>query len=132
MRGSDVPSALEDLLDAALVTRTTGTNVEPRFGMLETVRGTRRSSSPARRGARRPDRHLDWFLAAIEGDGLYWQRKAAVARRRRARARQLPRRARPRDRDGDVQRELRLVNALRYFWRVRGYIVEGRRRLEAP
>ena len=37
-RGSDVPSALEDLLDAALVTRTAGATGEPRFGMLETVR----------------------------------------------------------------------------------------------
>jgi tetratricopeptide (TPR) repeat protein len=32
---------------------------------------------------------------------------------------------------GDVERELRLANALRYFWRVRGYVEEGRRRLEA-
>ena len=32
---------------------------------------------------------------------------------------------------GDAERELRLANALRYFWRVRGYVVEGRRRLEA-
>ncbi|HEX2304586.1 MAG TPA: tetratricopeptide repeat protein, partial [Gaiella sp.] len=30
----------------------------------------------------------------------------------------------------DVDRELRLANALRYFWRVRGYVEEGRRRLE--
>ncbi len=34
-------------------------------------------------------------------------------------------------RAGDVERELRLANGLRYFWRVRGYVVEGRRRLEA-
>ncbi len=31
-RGSDVPSALEDLLDAALVTRSGGATGEPRFG----------------------------------------------------------------------------------------------------
>ena len=31
---------------------------------------------------------------------------------------------------GDVECELRIANALRYFWRVRGYVEEARRRLE--
>ena len=131
---SDVPSAVEDLLDAALVTRATGANDEPRFGMLETVReyaAELLASSGDEPSVR--DRHLDWFLALVEGEGMYWQRNTdrewldrielehdnfrtaldhAIA-------------------TGDAERELRLANALRYFWRVRGYVVEGRRRLEA-
>ena len=35
-----------------------------------------------------------------------------------------------RARSATSSRELRLANALRYFWRVRGYIEEGRRRLD--
>ena len=31
---------------------------------------------------------------------------------------------------GDAERELRLATALRYFWRVRGYVDEGRHRLD--
>ena len=105
-----------------------------RFGMLETVREY--AAELLAGSGEEPevrDRHLDWFLALVEGEGLYWQRNTdrewldrielehdnyrtaldhAIA-------------------TGDVERELRLANALRYFWRVRGYVVEGRRRLEA-
>ncbi len=133
-RGSDVPSALEDLLDAALVTRTAGATGEPRFGMLETVREYATellTTSDEERGLR--DRHLEWFLALVEGDGPYWKRDMNAAwldqielEHDNYRAALEHARA-----TGDVERELRLANALRYFWRVRGYVVEGRRRLEA-
>ena len=107
---------------------------EPRFGVLETVREYA-TELLARSGEEREicDRHLDWFLALVEGDGPYWKRdmdapwldrielehdnyRAALEHARTT---------------GDADRELRLANALRYFWRVRGYVVEGRRRLEA-
>ena len=78
------------------------------------------------------DRHLEWFLALVEGDGPYWKRDMDAAWLDRIelehdnyRAALDHARA-----TGDVERELRLANALRYFWRVRGYVVEGRRRLE--
>ena len=134
-RGSDVPSALEDLLDAALVTRTTGANEEPRFGMLETVReyaaellassergvarsatGTSVGSSPwsRARGCTGSGTRIREWLDRIELEHDNY--RAALDHASAV---------------GDAQRELRLANALRYFWRVRGYVVEGRRRLEA-
>jgi len=131
--GTDAVTALEDLLDAALVTRTGGVADAPRFGMLETVREYA-SELLAASGEERElrDRHLAWFLALVEGDGLYWQRDMDAA--------WLDRIELEHDNyrtaldhawaGGDVERELRLANALRYFWRVRGYVVEGRRRLE--
>ena len=131
--GVDVPTALDDLLDAALVSRAEGHGGEARFTMLETVREYATellTSSGTERDVR--DRHLDWFLHEVEGDDVYWRRNTDAAWLERvafdhdnfraglAHARAI----------GDVGRELRLANALRYFWRVRGYIEEGRRRLD--
>jgi predicted ATPase len=129
----DVPTALDDLLDAALVGAAAGVRGEPRFTMLETVREyaiellASSDEEPAVR-----DRHLDWFLWQAEGEGVYWQRNTDAAWLERValdhdnyRAALSHARA-----TGDADRELRLANALRYFWRVRGYIEEGRRRLE--
>jgi predicted ATPase/DNA-binding SARP family transcriptional activator len=132
-REVDVATALDDLLDAALVAPATGAETEPRFAMLETVReyAAELLASSGDEVAVR-DRHLDWFLGQAEGEGVYWRRntdaawlarvaidhdnyRAALAHARAA---------------GDAERELRLANALRYFWRVRGYVEEGRRRLE--
>jgi predicted ATPase/DNA-binding SARP family transcriptional activator len=132
--GSDVPTALDDLLDTALVMRTAGATDEPRFGMLETVREYATellTRSDEEREVR--DRHLDWFLALVEGDGPYWKRQIDPPWLDRIELehdnyRAALEHARVTD---DVDRELRLANALRYFWRVRGYVVEGRRRLEA-
>ena len=130
----DVATALDDLLDAALVaTADLGAGGEPRVTMLETVReyaGELLASSGAERAVR--DRHLSWFLSQVEGDGVYWRRTTDAVWLERIEA----------DHDnyraafaharsvGDSERELRLANALRYFWRVRGYIEEGRRRLD--
>jgi predicted ATPase/DNA-binding SARP family transcriptional activator len=130
--GIDVADALEDLLDAALVVRL-ATSATPRFGMLETVReyaAELLAASGEEREIR--DRHLDWLLAFVEGEGLYWQRAMDAAwlgavelehdniRAAFAHAEAI----------GDPERELRLATAMRYFWRVRGYIEEGQRRLE--
>lgn len=130
---ADVPAAVEDLLDAALLTRQTGPSGEPRFGMPETIReyaSELLAASSEELEVR--DRHAAWFLHQAEGDVPYWQRPLDAAwldsvevehdnmRAALGHARAV----------GDVERELRLVNALRYFWRVRGYVEEGRRRLE--
>ena len=51
------------------------TSETPRFGMLETVReyaAELLAASGEEREIR--DRHLDWLLALVEGEGLYWQR----------------------------------------------------------
>jgi predicted ATPase/DNA-binding SARP family transcriptional activator len=128
----DVPDALEELLDAALVGRLPFSET-PRFLTLETVReyaGELLAASGEELEIR--NRHFDWFLALVEGEGLYWQRlidapwldllelehdniRGAFAHA---------------EATGDVERELRLAAAMRYFWRVRGYVEEGRRRLE--
>ena len=125
--------ALEDLLDAALVTHAADVAGRPRFGMLETVREyglDRLAGSPEERALR--DRHLEWFLTLVEGDDVYWRRQLNAAwldqvelehdnmRAALAHARAV----------GDVERELRLASGLRYFWRLRGYVREGSRRLE--
>jgi predicted ATPase/DNA-binding SARP family transcriptional activator len=131
--GTDVPGALDDLLDAALVTHAADDAGAPRFGMLETVReyaAELLATSDDERNVR--DRHLEWLLRLAEQEGPYWQRPVDAPWLERievehdnirgafAHARAT----------GDVERELRLANALRYFWRVRGYVEEGRRRLE--
>ena len=131
--GCDIPTAVDDLLDAALVGRIDGPDGAPRVTMLETMReyaAAQLSASGSERAVR--DRHLGWFLHAAEGDDVYWRRSSDGAwldriaadhdnfRSALAHARAV----------GDVEREIRLANALRYFWRVRGYVEEGRRRLE--
>ena len=131
--GCDIPTAVDDLLDAALVGRSDGPDGAPRVTMLETMReyaAAQLSASGSERAVR--DRHLGWFLDAVEGDDVYWRRSSDGAwldriaadhdnfRSALAHARAV----------GDVEREIRLANALRYFWRVRGYVEEGRRRLE--
>jgi tetratricopeptide (TPR) repeat protein len=131
--GFDVPTALDDLLDAALAGVVTDAPSGPRFTMLESVREYAvelLASTGEERVVR--DRHLDWFLRHAEGDDVYWRRNTDAEwlervaidhdnyRTALAHARAI----------GDPERELRLANALRYFWRVRGYVEEGRRRLE--
>jgi predicted ATPase/DNA-binding SARP family transcriptional activator len=129
----DVPTALDDLLDASLVSTAGGHGGESRFTMLETVREYATEllgSSGSERAIR--DRHLDWFLSQVEGDGVYWQRNTDAAWLERIaldhdnyRAALSHARA-----TRDAERELRLATGLRYFWRVRGYIEEGRHRLD--
>jgi tetratricopeptide (TPR) repeat protein len=131
--GVDVPTALDDLLDAALVGAVADAPSGPRFTMLESVREYAvELLSSTGEGPVVRDRHLDWFLRHAEGDDVYWRRNTDAEwlarveadhdnyRAALAHARAI----------GDNERELRLANALRYFWRVRGYVEEGRRRLE--
>jgi predicted ATPase/DNA-binding SARP family transcriptional activator len=128
----DVADALEDLLDAALVGRLP-TSEAPRFLMLETVREYAvelLAASGEERHVR--DRHLDWLLALVEGEGLYWQRLMDAPWLDRVELEHDNIRAgfAHAEAVGDAERELRLATAMRYFWRVRGYVEEGQRRLE--
>jgi predicted ATPase/DNA-binding SARP family transcriptional activator len=128
----DVADALEELLDAALVGRLP-TSEAPRFVMLETVReyaAELLTASGEEREVR--DLHLDWLLGLVEGDGLYWQRLMDAAWLDRVELEHDNIRAAlaHAEATGDAVRELRLAAAMRYFWRVRGYVDEGRRRLE--
>jgi predicted ATPase/DNA-binding SARP family transcriptional activator len=128
----DAAGALEDLLDAALVLRATAPS-EPRFTMLETVREYAAgllAASVDERVVR--DRHVDWLLSLVEGEGVYWQRVMDAPWLDRVELEHDNLRAAFAHvaATGDVERELRLATAMRYFWRVRGYVDEGRRRLE--
>jgi len=128
----DVVTALDDLLDAALVSRVLGAAV-PRFGMLETVREYAvevLAASGEERVVR--DRHLAWLLSMVQGEGLYWHRLMDAEWLDRVELEHDNIRAAFAHAEavGDVEQELRLAVAMRYFWRVRGYTEEGRRRLE--
>ena len=120
------------LLDAALVPRSRSRPASRASRCWRRCASTRRSCSqrPARRRRAEPPRRL--VPSQAEGEGVYWRRNTDAAwlervemdhdnyRAALAHARTIC----------DAERELRLANALRYFWRVRGYIEEGRRRLE--
>ena len=128
----DVVTALDDLLDAALVTRVGGAS-EPRFAMLETVREYAAevlAASGDERGVR--DRHLAWLLSMVQGAGVYWHRLMDAAWLDRVELEHDNIRAAFAHAEavGDAEQELRLAVTMRYFWRVRGYAEEGRRRLE--
>jgi len=128
----DMVTALDDLLDAALVTRVRDA-AEPRFGMLETVREYAAevlAASGDERAVR--DRHLAWLLSMVQGEGLYWHRLMDAEWLDRVELEHDNIRAAFAHAEavGDLEQELRLAVAMRYFWRVRGYVEEGRRRLE--
>ncbi len=100
--------------------------------MLETVREySTELLATVGRGARLRDRHLEWFLHRSKARAVLAREHDAAWLERIELEHDNYRAALTCAHDGDVERELRLANALRYFWRVRGYVVEGRRRLEA-
>ena len=131
--GLNVVDGLSSLVDASLV-RLVGTGEEPRFAMLETIReyaAELLDGSDEGEECRR--RHADHFLALAEeaepnligvGSHAEWLDRLepdndnfrAAMDRFQAR------------RDGESA--LRLTAALWRFWDLRGYLEEGRRRLE--
>jgi tetratricopeptide (TPR) repeat protein len=68
----------------------------------------------------------------VQGEGLYWHRHMDAAWLDRVELEHDNVRAAFAHAEavGDLEHELRLAVAMRYFWRVRGYAEEGRRRLE--
>jgi predicted ATPase/DNA-binding SARP family transcriptional activator len=132
---ADAATPLEALLDAGLVVHEPDAAGEPRFGMLETVRDYALGKL-AEAGEQEParERHLDHFLAfaeAIDERGheagptpaLLDAVDAELAELRAALAW-----AETRD---DPERQIRLVLALRFYFRTRGDGTEGRRAVAA-
>ncbi len=129
--GGDVADALEALLDAGLVLHLPDAAGEPRFGMLETLREyalERLVEHGDDTGAR--ERHLAQYLAKVESvaeresatgqtPALLDEAEAELAELRAAlaHAQTLP----------DPDSELRLVVALRFYFRTRGQGGEGQR-----
>ena len=130
--GTDVASAVEELLDASLVQHQLSEAGEPRFDMLQTIRAhaaAELAALDAEHVIRR--RQLEWCIELAEGDDpRYWQRgtpwldrvEPELANIRAALDFALS--------EGDVEGHARLASAMRHFWRVRGHAVEGRDRLE--
>ena len=125
---TDVPTALEALLDAGLVTHEAPEG-EPRFGMLETIREFaavqlgEAGEEPAAR-----DRHLDHYVAFTEAAELR-SRQAITTEllddidieRDNLRAALVEAAG-----DGDPERQLRLVTSLRFYLNIRGPGAENR------
>jgi predicted ATPase/DNA-binding SARP family transcriptional activator len=129
--GLDVVDALASLTENALV-RLGGTDEEPRFAMLETIRAyaaERLEESGGAEELRR--RHAEHFLAFAEeaephlrgSPGDWLDRMDDEHDNFRAALDRL-------EASGETERNLRLAGALWRFWYLRGHLAEGRRRLE--
>ena len=129
----EVVDALTSLTDNGLV-RLEGTDEEPRFSMLETIREyalERLEDSGEASGRRR--RHADYFLAVAEElePNLIGTGSHAAWLDRLERDHANFRAALDWFEDSAHSDEaLRLAAALWRFWDLRGHLVEGRRRLE--
>jgi tetratricopeptide (TPR) repeat protein len=130
--GTDVATAVEELLDASLVQHHLDAAGEPRFDMLETIRAHAAAELDA--GDAGPvirSRQLDWSIELAEGgEPRYWRRGTPWLDRvepELANVRAALDFARAED---DAEREVRLASAMRHYWRVRGHAIEGRRRLD--
>jgi predicted ATPase/class 3 adenylate cyclase len=131
--GADPLEGLAALLDGSLLQREEDEAGEPRFRMLETVREYALERLDARgelETLRR--RHADRFLVvAEEAEPHLLGAEEAEWLARLEREHQNLRAALTSFRDvGERERELRLASAVSDFWRIRGYISEGRRWLE--
>ena len=127
--GTDVPTALEALLDSGLVTHEAPEG-EPRFGMLETIRefAAVQLREEGEESAAR-DRHLDHNVAFAETAELRSREGVTPelledieVERDNLRAALIQAAG-----EGDPERQLRLVTSLRIFLKVRGPAAEDRR-----
>ena len=127
--GLDVVDGLSSLVDASLV-RVDGTDDEPRFAMLETIReyaAELLDASDESEGCR--FRHVAYFLSLAEeaepnlreSPGEWLERLELEHNNLGA--------ALDRDSAAD-EHATRLAGALWRFWYLKGHLVEGRRRLE--
>ena len=128
---TDVTDALEALLDAGLVVHQPDAAGEPRFGMLETIHAyARERLVEAGEDEFAHDRHLEHYLARAESiaarehdagptPALLDEVDADLPELRAALAWAETKR--------DAERQLRLVIALRFYFRTRRERIEGRR-----
>ncbi len=127
--GTDVPTALEALLDSGLVTHEAHGG-EPRFGMLETIREFAAAELlEAGEEAAARERHLDHFVAFAEAVELQSHNAVTVELLDRVELERDNVRAALAEaaRDDDPERQLRLATSLRFFLNVRGPGDESRR-----
>ena len=125
---------LAALIDQSLVQQEIGTDDQPRFTMLEMIRAYALEQLTARGEAEALRRqHATYFLALVERaepalkgaeQAIWLQRLEAEHDNFRAALQWLLDR-------GTQEQALRLAGALWHFWRLRGYLSEGRRWLDA-
>ena len=130
--GADVVGPLANLVDLSLV-RTAGSVDEPRFAMLDTIRAFAAERLVAEdRGGEVRGRHARHFLKLAEqaephfrGDpGVWLDRLELEIDNLRSALDEFAAR-------GDTDGELALAGSMWRFWYLRGYLSEGRARLEA-
>ncbi len=129
----DVFEGVASLVDKSLLRQEVGPDEEPRFAMLETIRefGLERLAARGEEAAIQ-NAHAAYFLALVEQaesallgpEQMAWLTwlDAAHDNLRAALDWCLA---------SDAEAGLRLAGALSLFWQVRGYLLEGRRWLEA-
>lgn len=128
----EILDLLAQLVDKSLVV-VEAQNADVRYRMLETIRQyAREKLVEAQEEAQVRRRHRDWFLALAEqaepmlpGPGEWWLDRLEVEHDNLRAALELCLGS------GEVEAGLRLAGALKRFWLVRGYWIEGRQRLEA-
>jgi predicted ATPase/DNA-binding SARP family transcriptional activator len=128
--GINVPTALEALLDASLVTHHAGPGGEPRFAMLETIRAfAAERLHEAKEDSVARQRHLDFVVALATAAELRAREAQPVALFDEIEADRDNIRAALVEaaRDDDPERQLLLVTSLRFFFGVRGPADEARR-----
>src|SRR5579884_1260938 len=127
---------LSRLVDKSLVLVEESAEAEARYRLLETVRQYSRDRLMESEEARDLRcRHRDWFLTLAEGaerrlrgpDQVAWLNRLAQEHDNLRMALEWCRA----EEDAGAEAGLRLAGALWRFWRVRGYLSEGRERLEA-
>ncbi len=129
--GADVTDALETLLDAGLVVHQHDAAGEPRFGMLETVHGyalERLDEAGEAEDAR--DRHLEHYLALAESIAVREHDAGptpALLDAVDAELAELRSALTWAETKDDSDHQLRLVVALRFYFRTRRERIEGRR-----
>ena len=129
--GADVTDALETLLDAGLVVHQHDAAGEPRFGMLETVHGyalERLDEADEAEEAR--DRHLEHYLSLAESIAAREHDAGPTPALLDAIDADLPELRSAlswAETKEDADHQLRLVVALRFYFRTRRERIEGRR-----
>jgi predicted ATPase len=126
----DVLDTLTTLVNSSLVSQVTSTDGRTRFGMLETIRefGLERLDALGEMSVAQ-ERHARYFLQLAEeaepnlisGNQIVWVSLLTVEMSNMQAALEWSQGP-----DGDPDLGLRLGGSLAWFWRIRGYISEGR------
>lgn len=133
--GEDTLTLLEALLDKSMLRQQSGASDEPRFWMLETIREYGLESMAAvGELAEITRRHANYFLALAEQAEHNFAGSEQALWTRRLRAEHDNFRAVlhwSQSEAGDLDIGLRLAGVLGWYWRVSGFIAEGRDQLVA-